>query len=142
MMTPDRLAVELAHRLDGPHADEHTTGSAHLAAQAVRFLNYATGSHSGAGLTYPATVYTIAGNLSAACYGLPQLFRQLSGWLRDQDGAGHLANDDSTPPGITVALAADRLRNAALLADKLGDDLAALQAVISGLNALPRGGAR
>ena len=140
MMTPDRLAAELARRLDGPHADEHTTGAAQLVAQSVRFLNHATGPHASAGLTYPATVYTIAGNLSAACYGLPQLCRQLSGWLRDHDAAGHLANDDGTPPGISVALAADRLRDAALLADKLGDDLAAVQALISGLNA--RGGAR
>ncbi len=142
MMTPDRLAAEITRRLDGPHADQHTTAAAHLAAQSVRFLNYATGPHSGAGLTFPATVYTIAGNLSAACYGLPQLCRQLSTWLHEQEAAGHLANDDGTPPGITVALAADRLRDAALLADKLGNDLAAVQSVISGLNALPRGGAR
>ena len=49
MMSPSRLAVELDSRLDGPHADEHTAGAANLAAECVRFLNYATGSHSPAG---------------------------------------------------------------------------------------------
>jgi hypothetical protein len=140
MMTPDRLAVELIRRLDGPHADEHTAAAADLAAEAVRFLNYATGSHSGAGLRYPATVYMIAANLSAAACRMPQLCDQLTRWLYAEDAAGHLACDDGTPAGVTVALAADRLRDAALLADKLGADLAALQAIISGLNG--RGGAR
>jgi hypothetical protein len=140
MMTPDQLAAELARGLDGPHADEHTAGAAKVAAQAVRFLNYATGSHSAEGLTYPATVYTIAGSLSAAARGLPQLCDQLTAWLYAQEAAGHLANDDRTAPGITVALAADRLDRAAQLAGRLGDELAALQSVISGLNG--RGGAR
>lgn len=57
IMTPDQLADQLTGRLDGPHADEHTTGAARLAAEAVRFLNYATGFHAPEGLTYPATVY-------------------------------------------------------------------------------------
>jgi len=140
MMTPDRLAVELTRRLDGPHTDEHTAGAANLAAEAVRFLNYATGSHSGAGLRYPATVYMIAADLAAAAHRMPQLCDQLIRWLHAEDAAGHLACDDGTPPGITVALAAARLRDAALLAGKLGDDLAALQTIISGLNG--RGGTR
>jgi hypothetical protein len=140
MMTPDRLAVELTRRLDGPHDDEHTAGAAELAAQAVRFLNYATGSHSNAGLRYPATVYAIIGNLSAAACGLSQLCRQLTGWLHDQDTAGHLGSDDGTPPGVAVEMAAMRLRDAVVLADKLGADLAAAQSILSGVNA--RGGAR
>jgi hypothetical protein len=140
MMSPDRLRDELTRRLDGPHADEHTTGAANLAAEAVRFLNYATGPHSGAGLRYPATVYMIAANVSAAASGLPQLFGQLSRWLHDQEAAEYLANDDGTPPGITVDIAAERLREATRLADRLGAELAALQTAISGLNG--RGGAR
>ena len=140
MMTPDRLAAEITRGLDGPHADEHTVGAAYLAAEAVRFLNYATGYHAAEGLRYPATVYEVAGHLSAAAHRMPQLCDQLTRWLRAEDAAGRLGNDDGTPPGVTVALAAARLRDAALLAGKLGDDLAALQSVISGLHA--RGGAR
>ena len=87
MMTPNRLARELTARLDGPHADEHTAGTADLAAEAVRFLNYATGSHSPAGLVYPATVYRIAADLSSATWRMQQLFDQLGAWLADQDAA-------------------------------------------------------
>ena len=140
MMTPDRLAVELTRRLDGPHADEHTTGAANLAAAAVRFLNYATGPHSSAGLRDPATVYMITANLSAAASGLPQLFGQLTRWLETELAAGHLACDDGTPPAITVEAAAGRLAEATRLAERLGAELAALQSAISGLNG--RGGAR
>jgi hypothetical protein len=140
MMTPDRLVVELTRRLDGLHADEHTAGAADLAAEAVRFLNYASGHHAADGLRYPATVYSVAASLAAAAHRMPQLFDQLTRWLYAEDAAGHLGCDDGTEPGITVALAADRLRDAALLAAELGDDLAALQNVIAGLNG--RGGAR
>ena len=62
MMTPERLGRELEARLSGPHADDHTTAAAGLAAEAVRYLNYATGSHSPAALTGPATAY-LAGRL-------------------------------------------------------------------------------
>lgn len=139
-MTPDRLAVEITRRLDGPHADEHTSGAACVVAETVRFLNYATGHHAAEGLRYPATVYEVAGQLSAAAHRMLQLCDQLTRWLYAEDSAGRLGNDDGTPPGVTVALAADRLRDAALLAGKLGDELAAFQSVISGLHA--RGGAR
>lgn len=140
MMTPDQLADQLTARLDGPHGDEHTTGAAHLAAEAVRFLNYATGSHCGAGLRYPATVYEVTADLSSAAGRLPQLCRQLSGWLHDQAQAGRLGTDDGTDPAITVGIAAGLLDEAAGLAGRLGGQFAALQSAISGLNA--RGGAQ
>src|SRR5690348_14047344 len=104
MMTPDRLRVELTRRLDGPHADEHTTAAADLAAEAVRFLNYATGSHSSAGLCYPATVYAVAANLAEAAHRMPQLCDQLTRWLQAELAAGHLACDDGTPPEAAVGI--------------------------------------
>ena len=42
-MTPDQLTSTLTARLHGPHDDEMTAGAARLAAEAIRFLNYATG---------------------------------------------------------------------------------------------------
>ena len=140
MLTPDRLRVELTRRLDGPHADEHTGAAADLAAESVRFLNYATGSHSGAGLRYPATVYTVTANLAEAAHRMPQLCDQLTRWLQTELAAGHLASDDRTPPEVAVGVAAGRLAEAARLAGLLGDELMAAQSAVSGLNG--RGGAR
>ena len=72
-MAPDLMTGELAARMDGPHADEDTAAAARLASEAVRFLNYATGSHAGAGLTLPGTAYTVAGELALAVSRLGQL---------------------------------------------------------------------
>lgn len=69
---------------------------------------------------------------------MPQLCRQLSGWLHDQDQAGRLGNDDGTDPAVTVGVAAGLLDEAAGLAGRLGEQFAALQSAISGLRA--RGG--
>ncbi len=134
MMTPARLAAELERRLDGPHADEHTAGAAHLCAEAVRFLNYATGSHSPEGLVYPATAYTAVADLSSATYRMRQLFGQLADWLATEHHAGHLAMDDHGEVGVIVASARIRLGTAAGLAGQLSRELADLQSAISGLN--------
>jgi hypothetical protein len=134
MMTPKRLTVELDRRLDGPHDDEHTAAAADLAAECVRFLNYATGSHSPAGLVYPSTIYAVAADLSLAAGRMPQLFDQLSRWLAAEDAAGHLGMDDHSPTSDTVADAAGRLAYAAALASQLGTALGSVQSVLSGLN--------
>jgi hypothetical protein len=134
MMTPKRLTVELDRRLDGPHDDEHTAAAADLAAECVRFLNYATGSHAPAGLAFPSTVYSIAGNLGMAADRMPQLFDQLSIWLAAEDAAGMLAMDDRTPASEAVADAAGRLAYASALAHQLGIALAGVQSALSALN--------
>jgi len=145
MMTPQRLTRELSARLDGPHADEHTAAAADLAAECVRFLNYATGSHSPAGLVYPSTVYLIAADLSSAAYRMVQLFGQLSGWLDRQDAAGMLGTDDGSPSADVVAAASVNLASATHAARHLSACLDALQNSISGLNGRgpnrPEGGA-
>lgn len=145
MMTPKRLTRELTARLDGPHADEHTAAAADLCAEAVRFLNYATGSHSPAGLVFPSTVYLIAADLSSAAYRMVQLFGQLDGWLTRQDAAGMLGTDDGSPAAETVAAASVNLASATTAARHLSAYLDALQNSISGLNghgpSRPDGGA-
>jgi hypothetical protein len=134
MMTPKRLAVELDRRLDGPHDDEHTAAAADLAAECVRFLNYATGSHAPAGLVYPSTVYLIAADLSSATHRMVQLFGQLADWLAREEAAGMLDTDDGRPAADVVGVARIRLADAAAYANTLSDQLSALQNGISGLN--------
>ena len=134
MMTPKRLAGELERRLDGPHADEHTSATADLAAEAIRFLNYATGSHSPEGMIYPATVYEIAADLSSATHRMTQLFGQLADWLAREDAAGMLGTDDGQLSAEVVAAARKRLAAASASANLLSAQLAALQNGIAGLN--------
>jgi len=134
MMTPKRLAGELVRRLDGPHADEHTAATADLAAEAVRFLNYATGSHSPAGMEFPSTAYLIAADLSVAAGRMPQLFGQITRWLGDQLDAGMLGTDDSTPPAEAVTAASGRFARAAALAEALAAELSAAQNDLAAVN--------
>jgi hypothetical protein len=134
VLTPKRLAAELARRLDGPHADEHTAGAAYLAAEAIRFLNYATGSHSPAGLVFPSTVYSVAADLSSAAWRMQQLFTQLGDWLTAEETAGRLGTDDGSPVADTVAAASVNLASATTAARHLSAYLDSLQNSISGLN--------
>ncbi len=134
MMTPARLAVELERRLDGPHDDEHTAAAAHLCAEAVRFLNYATGSHAPEALHWPGTVYEITAGMYLAAGRMPQCFDQLAAWLRRENAAEMFGTDDGTPPGDVVAYASLHLNAAAALARMLTAELSGAQNAMSGLN--------
>jgi hypothetical protein len=134
MMTPKRLARELTARLDGPHAAEHTTAAADLAAESIRYLNYATGSHRAAGLEYPGDAYDVAASLGLAAGRMPQLFRQLAAWLAAEDAAGMLAVDGGKPTADVLAAANRHLHFATVHAERLAASLHALQSEISGLN--------
>lgn len=134
MMTPKRIVRELEARLDGPHADEHTAAAAWLAAEAIRYLNYASGSHSPMGLVFPSTVYSIAADLSAAAARMPQLFGQLEQWLAAQDAAGMLGTDDGVPASDVVAAARANLTSASAAASHLSGYLDGLHNGISTLN--------
>jgi hypothetical protein len=134
MTTPKQLTAELERRLDGPHADEHTAAAAHLAAEAIRYLNYATGSHSPEGLTWPSTVYEIIADLSVAAGRMPQLLAQMAEWLTAEDNAGHLAMDDHSPARAAVTLARIQMGYAADQARTLAVSLGRIQENISGLN--------
>jgi hypothetical protein len=130
-MTPGQLADRLTARLDGPHADEDTTGAAHLAAETIRFLNYATGSHAGQGLTYPATVYAITGSLSRTAALLPQLCGQLACWLDAEHAAGRLGDDRGGPVAVLTDRARHDLDQAARFADALARALAQTQSAVA-----------
>lgn len=132
-MTPDQLTSTLTARLHGPHDDEMTAGAARLAAEAIRFLNYATRPHSG-GLTEPVTVPAVMGELSTAVYRMPQLFGQLADWLNDATAAGELADDYGRPVYRLTDEARLVLAEAMSRADHLARALAAVQSLTSSLH--------
>ena len=62
-----------------------------LASRPYAFLTSA--AHGG--ITEPATVYPVVGDLSAAFYRLPQLLIQLADWIAIGADAGRIAGDRS-----------------------------------------------
>jgi hypothetical protein len=134
MMTPKRLVRELDARLDGPHAAGHTTAAADLAAEAIRYLNYATGSHRDAGLEYPADAYEVAASLSRALWCMPQALDQLGDWLRAQAAAGLLGTDDGTDPAERVEQASALLAAAGGYAAEAGRLLDATMNALATVN--------
>ena len=122
-LTPAQLTASLAALVNGPYADTSTAGAADLAAEAIRYLNYAAPR---GGITEPATVATVAAGLATAAYRMPQLLAALGGWLEAEAAAGRLADDHRRPP----ALQADRTRAAIRTAsDQAGSLAAGLSAV-------------
>lgn len=128
MMSPSRL--------DGPHADEHTAGAANLAAECVRFLNYATGSHAGpcGGVTWPSTVYSVTAGLSQMAERMPQLFTQMSLWLVTEMLEGRVGMDDRSDPDSAIARAREHLGRAKYAALRLSQELSAVQNALSAVN--------
>ena len=90
MTDPGQYTRELCERAHGPHDDQATVGAAGLAAETIRYLSYAT-AHGG--LTEPATVYAVVGDLSAAAWRLSQLLTQLAGWIAASADAGRFVGD-------------------------------------------------
>jgi hypothetical protein len=129
--SPGELAAAVTAGLDGPHADQHTTGAAELAAEAARFLNYATGPHASAGLTHPATVYSVTARLAQAAARLPQLCGQLTRWLDAENAAGRLGDDHGGPVAVLADRARFHLDTAAAHATALHTALAGAQAAVA-----------
>ncbi len=124
MTTPAACARELTQRRHGPHDDRATADAAALAAETIRYLAYAT---SRDGLTTPATVYALTGDLSAAAARLPQVLAQITGWLCHQASAGLIADDHHRPARQVADEAAATLIVAARHAGDLARTLAAAQ---------------
>jgi hypothetical protein len=135
VMTPGQMVNELIRGLDGPHAGEHTTAAAWLAAEAIRYLNYATGTHASQGLTEPATACTVLGQLAEAAARLPQACAQLAAWRGAGHAAGRLGDDHGGPVPVLAGRARAHLDAAAYLADRLAAELAAAQSATATLHA-------
>ena len=133
-MTPAEMAAALTGRLDGPHSDEDTSAVAELAAEAVRFLNYATGPHAAAGLTYPATAYAVTGSLGRAAALLGQCFGQVTDFLDYELAARRLGGDSGCDPVLPVERTRRHLECATRAAATVHDALAAAQSDLAGLH--------
>jgi hypothetical protein len=113
-MTPKEYAAHLSTGLDGPHDDGRTADVAALAAQALRYLAYATRPDT-EGVTSPVTVYDVATELAAAISRLPQVVSQLGDWLAAEDAGGRIgtgridAVDDARMALSEAGYAAERL---------------------------------
>ena len=74
----------------GPHSPAYTRQLANAAAEAIRVLNHATFQTSSGALAYPAGVDAVIEALATMHARLPQLYGQLTEWLRGQLAAGRL----------------------------------------------------
>ncbi len=95
-----------------------TIDLADAAAQAFRQLNHRT-QHPAA-LTGPAQLDRIVAELADVVAGLPQLLRQLVGWLVAEQDAGRIRSDNHLDPGRIVDQAAADLADAGHTARRLG----------------------
>jgi hypothetical protein len=102
-MTPQEIAARLPELTGGPHDDATITALAQITAEAIRALNHATFPY--AGLSEPATVYRVLGELATAANRLPQLLSQLARWLAEENTAGRLADDRDLPGALYRVLA-------------------------------------
>lgn len=123
----------------GPHSDAHTIQAADALTTAVRVLNHATLSQDG--VTDPATVYTVLGQVMAAVAGLDQLLGQLGDNLTRLDAARRLGHDDGHP-AEALAVALRHLDEGRPVARELNADIYAAHAATSGMHLRTEGDAR
>jgi hypothetical protein len=102
--TTAQLTASLTGLIHGPHTDAGTASAADLAAETIRYLNYAAAK---GGVTDPATVAALTASLATAAYRLPQLLNIISEWLKAETAAGRIADDHRrTPDQLTARICA------------------------------------
>lgn len=131
-LTPAYLTACLAEQVNGPYADTDTAGAAGLAAETVRYLNYAAPR---GGITEPATIAAVAASLSTTAYRLPQLLAAMGAWLAAEADAGRIADDHRRPPVQLTARIRDTLSNASDNAETLAASLSAVHNLAATLHA-------
>jgi hypothetical protein len=123
--------LQLLHHLEavagGPRDPDATVAVAWMAAETIRYLNYATRIDEG--VQYAATLYTVAGALSLAASRIPQLASQALTWL--EANSGRLRNDDGAPVSDTLAAAGASGQAAADAATTLALCLGQLQSALA-----------
>lgn len=127
LIPPALLLCHLEAAAGGPHDPDATAAVAWLAAEAVRYLNYA--SRSDEGVEFASTLYTVAGALSPAASRIPQFASQALAWLNAN--SGRLRNDDGTPVSGTLAAAGASSQAAADTATLLARHLGQLQSTLA-----------
>ena len=98
-------------------ASRPTVENAATAAEAVRALIHLTLDRDA--LSEPAELDRLVAELAIMTGRLPQLLRQLRGWLDTEQHAGRLRTDDTTDPARIVDRAATRLDAAGHVANNL-----------------------
>jgi hypothetical protein len=129
--TPAQLTAGLVALIHGPYADTSTAAAADLAAESVRYLNYATRG----GISEPATTAAVAGSLALAAGRLPQLLHGVSQWLTAELAAGRVADDHHRAPTQLT----DRIRAAISHAADNADELASALSTVHNLTATLHG---
>jgi hypothetical protein len=124
-------ARDLSGRRHGPHDDRSTADAAALAAETIRYLAYAT-THGG--LTSPATISTLTGELSAAAARLPQVLVQVADWLDSEARDGRIGDDHHRPVPDITRQARAALELAARHARRLAAALGAAQNLTAALH--------
>lgn len=121
--------------LDQATSDDTIT-LARTAAEAIRGLNWLTGSE--AGLGQPSVAYDIIGALALAASRLGQALAQIAGWLDQALAAGRLGHDLGEDPAEAINAAGIFLGDAVLSAAALAGDLDAAQQQLALINGNPR----
>ena len=130
LLPPALLLRHLEAAAGGPHDPDATVAVAWLAAEAIRYLNYA--SRSDEGVEFASTLYAIAGALSLAASRIPQLASQALTWL--EANSGRLRNDDGAPVSDTLAAAGASGQAAADAATTLALCLGQMQSALAATN--------
>lgn len=136
-LTPGQLLQLLETAAGGPHDPEATVAAAWLAAETIRYLNYAADTDEG--IQFASTLYSAAGALSLAAGRTPQLIGQMSAWLNAH--ADLLVNDDGALIGDTLAAVGASGQAAAGAAALLAHHLSELQSALArtGNRGIPAG---
>jgi hypothetical protein len=124
------------------HSADHTRDVANLIGEAVRFLNYASGTYADDAMPYASVVYDVIGSLRGATGGLDQLLRQLGGRLGEMETTGLLqvrSGPHSGDPAAAVAAVHTDLMQAAADASALQDTLRRLHSALADVGTVVTG---
>jgi hypothetical protein len=125
----------------GDYSRERTVAAAEVAAEAIRYLNHATGSDPQQALPDPVACAELTSRLHTLTSRLPQLLHQVAAETMSQAGHPRLTADGyADPPSGGVAnpvvlagAAIDDLETAADVAEALSDPLGTAQQHLSRL---------
>ena len=115
---------------------DDTVRLARTAAEAIRGLNWLTGSETGLG--QPSAAYDVIGALALAASRLQQALAQITSWLGQALAAGRLGHDLGEDPAGAIDAAGIFLGDARMSAAALAGDLDAAQQQLALINGRPR----
>ena len=121
--------------LDQATSDDTIT-LARTAAEAIRGLNWLTGSE--AGLGQPSAAYDVIGALALAASRLGQAFTQITRWLDQALAAGRLGHDLGEDPAEAIDATGIFLGDASMSAAARAQDLTQAQQQPALINGHPR----